>query len=164
MSGRRQPTDVVLANGRKHLSQTEIAERRAGEVRLPRPKKLKAPDWLPEYLKPEFKALAKQLLAADMGIAQLDADALSQYIVARRQYVAASRQVQDFLDQEKVEEAAAWSHLQEKYFKQARACAGDMGLTLSSRCKLVVPKRADDNPDYSNPFLHLIQGGKAANG
>lgn len=164
MSGRRQPTDVVKANGRKHLSQAEEAERRAGEVRLPRPKKLKAPDWLPEYLKPEFKALAKQLLAADMGIAQLDADSLGQYIIARRQYVAASRQVQDFLDQEKVEEAAGWSSLQEKYFKQARACAGDMGLTLSSRCKLVVPRGGEEDPDYSNPFMQVIMGGKAANG
>ena len=164
MSGRRQPTDVVKANGRKHLSQAEEAERRAGEVRLLRPKKLKPPDWLPEYLKPEFRALAKQLLAADMGMAQLDADTLGQYLVARRQYVAASRQMQDFLDQENAEEAAAWSHLQEKYFKQARACAGDMGLTLSSRCKLVVPRGADDDQDKANPFLQVIQGGKAANG
>ena len=31
MPGPRQPTDLVVANGRKHLSKAEEAERRAGE-------------------------------------------------------------------------------------------------------------------------------------
>ena len=43
MAGTRQPTDVVVANGRKHLSKTEEAERRAGEVRVPKPKTIKVP-------------------------------------------------------------------------------------------------------------------------
>ena len=29
--------------------------------------------------------------------------------------------------------------VQERYFKQARNCANDMGLTVSSRCRLVLP-------------------------
>ena len=33
---------------------------------------------------------------------------------------------------------------QDKAFKQMRACANDLGLSLSSRCKLVVP---DDDPN-----------------
>ena len=48
MPGKRQPTDVVVANGRKHLSRSEEAERRAGEVRVEPPKTAKAPKWLPE--------------------------------------------------------------------------------------------------------------------
>ena len=38
MAGRRQPTDVVVANGRKHLSKAEEAARRDGEVQVPKPK------------------------------------------------------------------------------------------------------------------------------
>ncbi len=30
--------------------------------------------------------------------------------------------------------------MQEKLFKMARAAASDLGLTITSRCKLVVPK------------------------
>ena len=47
----------------------------------------------------------------------------------------------------------------ERHFKQARACANDMGLTVTSRCRLVVP----DSPqkgEENNPFLALIQGGQ----
>ena len=74
MGGPRQRTDVVKANGKKHLSRAEEAERRAREVKLPPPAKLKAPGWLPAYLKQEFKQLAKLLLESKMGVAQLDAD------------------------------------------------------------------------------------------
>lgn len=43
MAGKRQPTDVVLANGRKHLSRAEEAERRAGEVNVSPAKTAKPP-------------------------------------------------------------------------------------------------------------------------
>ena len=35
--------------------------------------------------------------------------------------------------------------LQDRYFKQASALARDLGLTISSRCKLVVPAK-DEEP------------------
>ena len=83
--------------------------------------------------------------------------------MAQRQYTAASIKTQEYLDQEDAESAAAWSKLQEKYFNQARSCANDMGMTITSRCKLVLPEGAKPEADQ-NPFLTLIQGGKAANG
>ena len=52
MPGKRQPTDLVVANGRKHLSRSEEAERRAGEIRVEPPKTAKAPKWLPKGLRP----------------------------------------------------------------------------------------------------------------
>lgn len=157
MAGPRLPTDVVKSRGRKHMTKAEEQERRAQEVKLPKPKKIKAPEWLPEYLKDEFKKLSRQLLEADMGAAQLDADTIGRYLVAQRQYTAASIQVQDFLDQEKVEEAAAWSKLQETYFKQCRNCANDMGLTITSRCRLVVPKAEEPEEDEFTAFLRRRQ-------
>lgn len=163
MPGPRLPTDVVKARGKKHLSRAEEQERRAREVKLDKPKKIKAPDWLPEYLKGDFKQLAKALLEANLGAAQLDADTIGRYLVAQRQYTAASLQVQDFLDQEKVEEAGAWSRLQETYFKQCRSCANDMGLTVTSRCRLVVPDGSAQKTEENNPFLQLIQGGLERN-
>ena len=38
-----------------------------------------------------------------------------------------------------VEAADEWSRVQDRYFKQARACASDLGLTVTSRCRLTVP-------------------------
>ena len=94
MPGPRQKLSVLEANGRKHLSKAEKAQRAAGEVELPKPAKMRVPKWLPEYLKADFRALAKELLAADLGAAQLDRDTVGRYIVAQHQFTAACRLVQ----------------------------------------------------------------------
>jgi P27 family predicted phage terminase small subunit len=38
---------------------------------------------------------------------------------------------------------------QDKLFKQCRSSAMDLGLTISSRCKLVVPKAEEDTKELS---------------
>ena len=156
-------TDALKERGKKHLSKPEEAERRAGEVQVKQPKTAKPPIWLPDSLKKDFRALGKQLI--DIGLyTKLDADTLGRYLVAQRQYTAAFHKVQDFLDQADVEGAAAWSNLQDKYFKQCRSCANDMGLTITSRCRLVITSPSEKDDEDSNPFMTLIQGGKAVNG
>lgn len=85
MPGKRQPTDVVLANGRKHLSRAEEAQRRAGEVKLPQAKTARPPRWLPEELKKTFRALGKQLIQAKL-YTELDADTLGRYVAAQHQW------------------------------------------------------------------------------
>ena len=67
MAGKRQPTDVVIANGRKHLSKAEEAERRAGEVKVSPAKTAKPPKWLPETLKKDFRAIGKRLIASGLS-------------------------------------------------------------------------------------------------
>lgn len=161
MPGPRLSTDALKERGKKHLSNAEEAERRAGEVTLPKPKSIKPPAWLPEYLKEDFKAMTKELLKADMGVAGLDRDTIGRYLVASRQYTAAAIQVQDALDAEDAEKAAEWMNIQDKCFKQANKCANDMGMTLTSRCRLVVPKR-EEEPD--DEFTRLLNRRKAAGG
>lgn len=161
MPGKRQPTDVVVANGRKHLSVTEEAERRACEVQVPKPKTIKAPKWLPEQLKKDFRALGKQLLACGL-YTNLDADTLGRYLVAQHQYLLATEEAEEALSMKDQKNADAWGKIQERYFKQARNCANDMGLTVTSRCRLVVPNMDGKQfPEDDNPFLQLIQGGAA---
>ena len=160
MAGSRQPTDVVVANGRKHLSRAEEAERRAGEVQAPKPKTIKAPKWVPEQLKKEFRTLGKQLLACGL-YTDLDADTLGRYLVAQHQYLIATQETEKALAKRDQETADSWGRIQERYFKQARNCANDMGLTITSRCRLVVPNMGTgkQSPEDDNPFLELIQGG-----
>lgn len=159
MSGKRQPTDVVLANGKKHLSKAEIAERRAGEVRVPAAKTAKPPKWLPEALKKDFRALGKKLIAAGL-YTELDADTLGRYLVAQQEYLLAMEQVFKAYAEWDPEEVEDWSRIQDRHFKQARNCANDMGLTVTSRCRLVVPETAQASEE-ENPILALIQGGLA---
>ena len=163
MSGRRQPTDVVKANGRKHLSQAEEAERRAGEVQAPPPENYDPPGWLPKKLHKEFAAMAERL--DKLGLySDFDQDVLAQYYLCRDRWQAADKKAAKAIRANDDEQARAWTTVQGSYFKQARQCAESMGLSVSSRCKLVVPKGAGDNPDYSNPFMQVIMGGKAVNG
>ena len=108
MPGPRQKLSVLEANGRKHLSKAEKAARAAREVELPKPAKMRVPRWLPEHLKADFRALAKELLAADMGAAQLDRDTVGRYLVAQHQFTAACRMVQDALDHEDPDLVNKW--------------------------------------------------------
>lgn len=163
MPGPRQPTDVIKAKGKKHLSKAEEAARRAGEVRVERPKNATPPKWLPEALKNDFRALGKQLIGAGL-YTRLDADTLGRYLIAHQQWLQATAETARYLQTKDVENADAWGRLQERYFKQARNCANDMGLTVTSRCRLVIPAADPQRTEESNPFLTLINGGKAANG
>ncbi len=147
MSGKRQPTALVKANGRKHLSRAEERQRLAREAANPTPEnaKIRAPDWLSPALRGEFNELRGQLV--ELGIfAKLDRDTLARYLTARRMYLRAVDLVQEALDTEDAALAAKWGALQDRYFKQCRACANDLGLTISSRCRLVLPKK-DEEPE-----------------
>ena len=39
-----------------------------------------------------------------------------------------------------------WAKIQERYFKQSRASANDLGLSITSRCRLVVPEAKKETP------------------
>lgn len=163
MPGPRVPTDVLKANGRKHLSKKEEAQRRAGEVSVAPPKTAKPPKWLPEALKKDFRALGKKLIEAGL-YTELDADNLGRYLVAQRHWLMATQEVNKYLSAKDPAGSDAWSKIQERYFKQCRNCANDMGLTVTSRCRLVIPEGNKQHTEENNPFLTLIRGGAAANG
>lgn len=158
MAGKRQPTDVVIANGRKHLSKAEEAERRASEVKVSPAKTAKPPKWLPEGLRKDFRAVGKRLIAAGL-YTDLDADTLARYLIAQSEYLMATSHVHKAYQERDPEEVEDWSRIQDRHFKQARNCANDLGLTVTSRCRLVVPESRQETED-SNPLLQLIQGGR----
>lgn len=159
MPGPRQTTDVILANGRKHLSKAEGARRRAGEVKVEPARTARPPKWLPEGLKKGFRALGKKLIAAGL-YTELDADNLGRYLVAQAEWVMASGEAQKALAQKNLEMVEAWGRVQDRYFKQARACANDLGMTITSRCRLVVPEGAQKQEE--NPFLQLMEARRRA--
>lgn len=162
MAGKRQPTSVVQANGKKHLTKAEIDQRLDGEVQVETPEKAKPPKWLPQILKKDFRALGSQLIAAGL-YADLDADTLGRYLVAHSQWLKATAMADKALDHKDSEAASDWGGIQDRYFKQARNCATDMGLTVTSRCRLVVPPAMNpqngdgDGDDEFTRELHLRQ-------
>ena len=90
-----------------------------------------------------------------MGAAQLDADTLGRYVVAQAQYTAVTVLIQTALAEQDGPALEGASKLQDTYFRQARACANDLGMTITSRCRLVIPDGA--RKPEENPFEKLMR-------
>lgn len=139
MARPRQPTDLLLIKGKKHLTKSEIGERKNSEVKAPSDK-VKAPSYLPADLKKEFNKIAKELKGIGI-ITNLDIDALARFIIAKKMYLEITKQILEKPEIMITNKDVVTT--QDKLFKQCRASASDLGLTISSRCKLVIPKKEE---------------------
>lgn len=138
MPGPRQPTELVAANGRKHLTRAEEDQRRDQEVHAPVPDRVEPPSWLPRKLHDEFRQIGEILRQAGL-YAELDRDALGQYFMARERWLRADKLASKAIRDQDEKLARDWTGVQNTYFRQCRQCAEVMGLSISSRCRLVVP-------------------------
>lgn len=139
MARPRQPTDLLLIKGKKHLTKAEIEDRKSKEVKASADN-IEPPSYLPAELKEEFNRIAGELI--EIGImSNLDSEALGRFITSEYQY----QQITSRMLKLKTIGIKYFEYMnfQEKAFKMARQAASDLGLTISSRCKLVVPKKED---------------------
>lgn len=174
---------VVKGGGGKHWTKAEVENRKKTEPKLPKPKVLKPPSWLSDPARKLFRSYAKQLLEFPSGIiSTLDVGTLGRYCDCELSYADASRQKSFWMevcnrrleaiccpdgiaepgsDRQKLEDAYEdakkqvdfWSGQMAKFEKIARGCATEMGMTVSSRCRLVVPK-SDTSPE-TDPLEEL---------
>lgn len=149
MSGQRQPIELVMARGAKHLTKSEIAERQAREIK-PIMDNIVAPSFLTKKQKDTFYHIAEQLKKLKI-LGETDVDALARYIVANDFYINAVKQLRKKEVMNDPIAFESWSKIEERYFKQCRSSANDLGLSISSRCKLVVPE-TNKEPPKSNKF------------
>ena len=138
MAGRRQPTDLVVATGKKHLTRAEEDERRDREIHIAPPEAAEPPAWLPKRLHCEFRQIGGILLEAGI-FSDLDRDVLGQYFQARERWLKADKLAGAAIRAKDEKMAKEWTSVQSTYFRQARQCAEVMGLSVSSRCRLVLP-------------------------
>lgn len=171
---------VVEGGKGKHWTKAEVEARKASEPKMPKPKVLKPPAWLSDPAKKLFKGYAKQLLEFPSGIiSTLDVGTLARYCDCELSYAEASAQKSFWMDisrchlekircpdaqedpEEDLEEAYAkaekevdfWAGQMVKFEKMARSNATEMGMTVSSRCRLVVPK--SDTKEEADPLAEL---------
>lgn len=157
MARPRQPVNLLLLKGKKHLTKEEIEERQSTEVKA-KADNVKPPSYLTKKLKAEFIEIANELKRIDL-MTNLDVDALARFLLAREQYVKLSKAIRSIPPVEVKEdpETGKKEHISneqyaytlinvDRLFKQCRAAASDLGLTISSRCRLVVPKKTEEKP------------------
>lgn len=155
MGGQRLPTGVVEARGAKHFTKAELEERKNSEIK-PITDNIIAPEYLTKKQKEEFYSISEQLQKLNI-MGNTDVDALGRYIVANDFYINAVKQMRKPEIQNDPIKFDAWAKIQERYFKQCRSSANDLGLSISSRCKLVVPQPKQDKP-RENKFKKFEKG------
>lgn len=153
MARPRQPIALVQAKGAKHLTKSEIAKREAEELNVPIPTVVKPPDYIADAPKlvEEFNEIAEKLLALKI-LTELDADSLARYLLAKQNYLQYTSLLNSAIRKNKVAEMATIQTMQDKAFKQVRAAASDLGLTISSRCRLVVPQAPEPKTNKFSRF------------
>lgn len=144
MAGQRLPLEVVQARGSKHLTKAEIQERQEREIK-PITDNIIAPAYLTKKQKDEFYKIADQLKKLKI-LGETDVDALSRYITAKDMYENAVKQMRKTEVKNNPIAFEKWLKIQDKLFKQCRASANDLGLSISSRCRLVVPETKKETP------------------
>ncbi len=163
MARPRQPIDLIVAKGRKHLTREEYSGRKKAEVVAPADN-IRAPDFLSKKEQEKFEKIAAELMELKI-MSNLDCDVLARYIKAEAEYVKVTKQLQKikFLPDKNstagMEEQLAkqyerynyLSRIQNRLMKACNENARELGLTISSRCKLVIPREKEEKPE--NKFL-----------
>lgn len=157
MARPREPIDLIAAKGRKHLTIQEYTERSQGEINAPSDA-IKPPSFLSKKEREKFETISKQLIELKI-MTNLDCDILARYIKAESEYIKITKQLQKVKftasdEEQLVEEYGKYNYLSKMQIRMMKACnenARELGLTISSRCKLVIPKEKEEKP--KNKFI-----------
>lgn len=135
MSRKRMPVSMLRASGSRHYTKAELDEREAREVKAPPAAHLDPPAYLPQSLAAKFRELAPVLVA--MGVLSvIDADGLARYLIAESNYLRVTSRLTGAINTGNLADADKLSAMQDRFFRQCRAAASDLGLTVSARCAL----------------------------
>jgi P27 family predicted phage terminase small subunit len=163
MAGRnKQPLSVIQGKGRSnHLTKKVVKEREEQEKAMRGyTDKIKAPSYLTKKQKEEFDSIVSELVR--LGIfSNLDIDTLARYVDSKTQYLDLLKHIKKVKATEIVEmpDGKKKAFANEDYpklmrvkntlFNECRAAASDLGLSITSRLKLVIPKTDDENKPKS---------------
>ena len=145
----REPIALLEVKGRSHLTKAEIADRKAMEPDAP-DDDLVAPDRLTKKQREEFDHLAHELKRIGI-IGNVDNEALARYIELKDQFQLLTKQIKKLSPVDNIDEYDKLNRAQIRCFNALRASANDLGLTISSRAKLVMPKLPEEKEE--NRFL-----------
>lgn len=167
MAGRARKTPET---GRHHYTKSELSAYVTQHAKEEDFKNITAPSKLTSSQKRQFYDIAFML--AHFGLTQLDEDMLASYVIAREHFYEYSDKLQNlkkidpvkkwdviknFEDEDvqelltkiiekiKLDDEMALSKQQDLYFKQMKSVAAELGLSISARGKLFIPKSEDDS-------------------
>lgn len=134
----------MLVKGKKHLTKKEIEDRKKSEVKA-KSDKIEPPPYLStKKLKNKFNEIAQELIDINI-MSNLDIDALGRFVFHQSEWERISRVIRktDPIDPE----YDSLLNKLDKHFKSCRQSSMDLGLTISSRCKLEVPQKEEEKEE-----------------
>lgn len=159
MAGRnKQPLSVIQGKGRSnHISKEEAKKRQKHEEKMRGPtENIEPPKYLAAAQKKEFTEIAEKLVGLDI-FSELDVDSLARYLDSKYQYIQLVKDLKKIKPTETIEKpnGGKITVANEDYpklqrtknalFTECRAAASDLGLTITSRLKLVIPEPEGKN-------------------
>ncbi|GAB2561020.1 phage terminase small subunit P27 family [Gracilibacillus alcaliphilus] len=146
MAGRnKQPLSVIQGKGRSnHLTKDEIKKRQEHEERIRgHTDKVDPPSYLLKSQKDEFEKLAVELMRLNI-FSNLDVDSLARYVDSKDQYIKLVRVLRKTKPADDFDLYSKMQRSKNLLFNECRSAANDLGLTITSRLKLVIPKTDED--------------------
>lgn len=155
MAGRKKlPVDLIDAKGNSNpVSRAEREERRAAELHLAEGMhKCEPPAFIASNKKRaerfnELAAMLMRIMPDNFGAP--DADCLGRYVVAQSQFEDFTERIDKMMSAKNpdTKDMRRLQLMQSDAFNRATKTASELGLTVTSRCKLVVPSSGDEDQD-----------------
>ena len=80
-------------------------------------------------------------------LTELDVDCLARYVLAHGLYLSYTKIIDTLMATDDLKTMKDYQLLQDKAFKQCLASAKELGLTVTSRAKIVVPVSEDEEEE-----------------
>lgn len=167
MAGRnKQPLQVIQGKGQsKHLTKDEVKKRQKHEEKVRGfTDKVKPPSYLTAAQKKEFTQISDELMRLEI-FSNLDVDSLARYLDSKYQYLQIVKDMRKIKPTEVVktesgkkvtianEDYPKLARVKNTLFTECRSAAGDLGLTITSRLKLVIPQpKEKEQSEFERKF------------
>lgn len=159
MAGRpRQPLSVIQGKGKSnHISKSEAKKRKKQEEHAKGfSDNIVAPDYLLKKQKDEFHKIANELMRLDI-FSNLDVDFLARYIDSKAEYEKITKAMRSIKrPQSDPETMKLYTDLRlnrNTFYNECRAAATELGLSITSRLKLVIPEKEEkEQSDFDRSF------------
>lgn len=150
MAGRpRQPLSVIQGKGKSnHITKAEAKKRKEQEEKAKGfTDKIEAPEYLLKEQKEEFYEIADELMRLDI-FSNLDVDYLARYIDSKTEYEKITKIMRNIKrPNNSPEQLKMYTDLRinrNTFFNECKAAASELGLSITSRLKLVIPDKDEE--------------------
>jgi len=151
-----QPLTVIQGKGKSHhITKDEAKKRLEHEQRMRgSTDNIEPPSYLTKAQKDEFNEIAEQLIELDI-FSNLDVDNLARYIDSKTQYIQLVKSLKKVKPTNTIideqgnivtvanEDYPRLQRVKNALFHECRAAASDLGLSITSRLKLIIPEPKD---------------------